>query len=90
MTNTHACRIHNLVTCKGELRNETFSVTVRDQNGTIVYAGERTTSQNGFLGLWLPAGITGTITLSGRGLSASGTIETASVSATCLTTLKLS
>ncbi len=90
LTTTHECFTHNLVTCRGELANATFSITVRDAEGAVVLEGDYTAGANGFIGLWLPAGIEGTVTVEYQNRVATGTFATHPAAATCMTTLYLS
>ncbi|MDP3130807.1 MAG: CueP family metal-binding protein [Bacillota bacterium] len=90
LTSTHECFTHNLVSCRGELVNATFSITVRDADGAVVLSGDFTSGANGFVGLWLPAGLDGTITVGHEGHVATGAFQTQPASATCMTTLVLS
>lgn len=89
-TSTHECTIHSLVTCRGEMKNETFQVTVLDADGATILSGEYAAGENGFFGLWLPAGISGTIVVSHGGHAATGVFTTDASSPTCMTTLELS
>ena len=88
---THPCGIHNLVTCRGELKNQEFTVVVvnKDTN-EVVFQEQVITASNGFLGVWLPKNIEGVITVSTSDLSASTSISTGENDNTCLTTLQLS
>jgi hypothetical protein len=90
LTTTHECFTHNLVSCRGELANATFSVTVRDAEGAVVLEGDYTAGANGFVGLWLPAGIEGTVTVGYQDRVATGAFTTHPAAATCMTTLFLS
>lgn len=88
---THPCANHNLVTCRGELKNQTFDVYVEEKStGKVVFNGQVSSSNNGFLGIWLPSSKSLEITVSQNGLEASTSITTYIDSNTCLTTLKLS
>ena len=87
---THPCGNHNLVTCRGELQNINMHVVIKDSDGNTIIDGDYTSFDNGFIGLWLPKDIEGSITVTYQGLSASSPITTTSSSNTCLTTLKLS
>ncbi|MDR2998102.1 MAG: CueP family metal-binding protein [Microbacterium sp.] len=87
---THECFFHSLTTCLGELPNAEVRVIVTDADGTVVLDEVRTTNDNGFVGLWLPRGIRGTITVERDGLRASEPFATDADSPTCLTTLQLS
>lgn len=87
---THPCAIHNLVTCRGELKNETFSIQVIDQEtNQIIFDDVVTSANNGFIGLWLPKGKTLSIWVHYEGYSGFANIETHRSSPTCLTTLQL-
>lgn len=86
---THPCANHNLTTCRGELANRAFDVTVRDTNNLVIFQDTVMSYSNGFFGIWLPRNLEGTITVSHNGLSSSTEITTYSSSDTCLTTLKL-
>lgn len=86
---THPCFNHNLTSCRGELSNTAFNVHITDPTGKVIVAKTLISYQNGFIGVWLPRNITGTITVSYNGLSASAPITTGLDSQTCLTGLKL-
>ena len=86
---THPCGTHSLVTCRGELKNTTFYVLIKDELDNIIFDQEITSGSNGFAGLWLPRNMTGTIYVEYNNFSATTDIETYDSSNTCLTTLKL-
>lgn len=87
---THPCGIHNLVTCRGELKNQTFLVVVTNtQTNEVILNQNVKTANNGFMGIWLPRGLDVTVTVSQGSLTASTQVGTYSDSDTCLTTLKL-
>ncbi len=88
---THECHFHSLTTCRGELSGAEFDVTVRDAaTGEVVLSGPRTAFDNGFVGLWLPRGITAEVTVSHQGRQAQAAVSTsANDAATCLTTMRL-
>ena len=90
MTQTHECFFHSLTTCQGEMVQADVTVTVVDDaTGETVFDEEMTTYENGFVGLWLPRDMTGTITITAGGTSVESPISTTADSATCLTTLQL-
>ena len=90
LTQTHDCFFHSLTTCQGELVGADVQVTVVDDvTGETVVDEETTTYENGFVGLWLPREMTGTLTVTHDGASVESPISTTADSATCLTTLKL-
>jgi hypothetical protein len=87
---THDCYYHSLTTCRGELRGEEVHLTVtrRDTGGVLVDQVMQT-YDNGFVGVWLPAGIEATISVEHDGYSASAPIATGPSDPTCITTLQL-
>jgi len=87
---THPCANHNLVTCRGELKNVLFAVKVVDsQSNSTIFEDSVTSSANGFAGIWLPKNSIYLVTVTYNGLSASDEVSTFGTSNTCLTTLKL-
>ncbi|MDV8001417.1 CueP family metal-binding protein [Rhodococcus sp. IEGM 1408] len=87
---THDCFFHSLTTCLGELGREPVQVTVTDDaTGRTVLDERRTTFDNGFVGLWLPRDLTGTLTIEHDGRAASSPISTGGDDLTCLTTMEL-
>ena len=90
INDVHPCQVHNLITCRGELYGETMLITITLNDGSVLYSEERTTQANGFIGLWLPAGIEGTLSVEMPNRSVSYPISTYANSDTCITTpLKL-
>lgn len=87
----HPCQTHNLVSCRGELFNKEFTVSIVKKDGTVI-ADQKVKSMNsGFIGIWLPRDIEATLTISYNGLSVTKSITTYAKSDTCITTpLKLS
>lgn len=86
---THECFNHNLGTCQGELVKATMHVTITDSAGRALVDREITTYANGFAGVWLPKGITGTVTVTKDGKVGRVPFATNDDSPTCLTTLRL-
>ncbi|REJ06594.1 hypothetical protein DY023_05685 [Microbacterium bovistercoris] len=86
---THDCFFHSLTTCLGELRNTDVRVIVTDADGSVVMDEMHTTNDNGFVGLWLPRDIRGTITVEHDGRQAGQQFSTDADAPTCLTTLQL-
>lgn len=86
---THECFFHSLTTCKGELGNEEINVQVIDDSGKTLVDESVQTYDNGFVGLWLPRDINGTITIEHRGRSVTDSISTGQDDPTCITTLQL-
>lgn len=90
VSQTHDCFFHSLTTCQGELVGADVQVTVVDDvTGETVVDEQTTTYENGFVGLWLPREMNGTLTVTHDGASVESPISTTADSATCLTTLKL-
>ncbi len=87
---THTCTIHNLVTCRGELKEETFNIQVYDlETNELIINDEYTSASNGFIGLWLPKNRSLQITITYGIYTGFSEIQTLPSSPTCLTTLKL-
>ena len=88
---THECAFHSLTTCRGELRSRELTVSVVDSSsGEVLEEGTRTTHDNGFLGLWLPRGITAELTCTLEDYTGTASISTqAEDDLTCLTSLQL-
>lgn len=91
VSQTHDCHFHSLTTCVGELQNADVQVTVTDEaSGETLVDEALTTYDNGFLGVWLPRDIDGTLTVEYEGLTAEWPITTKGEdAATCVTTLPL-
>ncbi|MGJ3510118.1 CueP family metal-binding protein [Enemella sp. A6] len=92
VSRTHDCHFHSLTTCIGELSNAEVHVTVTDADtGEVLIDETRRTYDNGFIGLWLPRGLTTNLTLEVDGKSGVAPVSTAGDEVlTCLTTLQLS
>jgi len=88
---THECAFHSLTTCRGELRSRELTVSIVDSSsGETFEEGPRTTHDNGFLGLWLPRGITAELTCTLEDYTGTASISTqAEDDLTCLTSLQL-
>ncbi|AIN15459.1 Uncharacterised protein [Yersinia pseudotuberculosis] len=86
---THPCFNHSLSGCRGELTNTPFEVKITDNSGKVIMHQQVTSYQNGFIGVWLPRNIEGTLEVSYQGLTAVSPFATGAESQTCLTTLQL-
>ncbi|MFJ6110945.1 CueP family metal-binding protein [Dietzia maris] len=86
---THDCLFHSLTTCLGEMAGEPVDITVTDEAGQTVLDETRTAYDNGFVGLWLPRDLTGTLTVENDGKSSTVPIATGDDDLTCLTTAHL-
>ena len=89
ITKTHPCGTHNLVTCRGELKNQSFDVLIIDQEGNEWVNDTLSSHDNGFIGVWLPRGIQVVITVTYGQWSVTKSIETFDNSNTCLADLLL-
>lgn len=89
LTRTHPCFNHSLSGCRGELANTPFDVKVTDKSGKVLMQKKMTSHANGFVGIWLPRDIEGTIEVSYQEKKATAPIATHTSSQTCLTTLPL-
>lgn len=89
VTNTHDCFYHSLTTCKGELGGKDVRVTVTDEAGKVLLEDKSTTFDNGFLGLWLPRDVAGTIEMEYDDMKGKVDFSTDNDAPTCLTTLQL-
>lgn len=85
----HPCFNHSLSGCRGDMPNTAFDVKVTDNKGNVVMQKNMKSYQNGFVGLWLPRDMQGTLEVSYQGKTVSTPISTNAESQTCLTTLKL-
>ena len=86
---THECFYHSLTTCQGELVGQDLDVRVVNNDGEVLLEEEMTTFDNGFVGLWLPRDVQGTIEVNVDGLTGATDFATTDEGATCLTTLQL-
>lgn len=86
---THECFYHSLTTCKGELAGEDVQVTVTTDDGEVLVEQTSTTFDNGFLGVWLPRDVEGTVEVVHDGRRGAVPFGTGDDDPTCLTTLQL-
>ncbi|CFR11689.1 copper-binding periplasmic metallochaperone CueP [Yersinia frederiksenii] len=86
---THPCFNHSLSGCRGEMAETTFDVKITDNAGKVIVQDKLTSYSNGFIGVWLPRNIEGTIEVSYQGLKAVSPFATQAESQTCMTTLHL-
>jgi hypothetical protein len=87
--NTHSCTFHSATGCRGELKSESFFVEFIDANGNVIISENMTSLSNGFIDLWLPRDVEGTLTITQGNLSASKVISTEAGEPTCETTMHL-
>lgn len=69
--------------------NKPFTVKVTDSKGAVIVQKEMQSYRNGFIGVWLPRNMEGTLEVSYNGKTASHAIATKDDSQTCLTELQL-
>lgn len=87
---THECHFHSLTTCLGELAHARVRVELTTADGEVVLSETRTTFDNGFVGLWVPRGIRGTLSVEHGGSRGTVPVSTQDdQDATCVTTLRL-
>lgn len=86
---THECFFHSLTTCRGELGGAPIDVRVVTDAGDTLVDETRTAADNGFVGLWLPRGVAGTITLTVDGATTTSAFATGADDPTCVTTMQL-
>ncbi len=87
---THQCFYHGLTTCLGELRNADVRVTATAADGTQVLSAEDLrTVDNGVMGLWLPRGFDGAVTIVQDRRTATVPVATSGDGPTCLTIARL-
>lgn len=87
---THDCYFHSLTTCLGELGNTGVHVTVTNtETGATLIDEQRTTFDNGFVGLWVPRDAVLEIRIEGESGSGSVDVSTSEEDPTCITTLQL-
>ncbi len=86
---THTCGFHSATGCRGELKQESFHLEFVDLEGNVILSENMTSMSNGFIDLWLPRNIEGTLTITQDGLSSSKIISTEAGEPTCETTMQL-
>lgn len=87
----HPCQTHNLVSCRGELFNKEFEISIVKKDGTVIMNQKVKSMNSGFIGLWLPRDIEAILTINYNGTTVSKPLTTFTKSDTCITTpLKLS
>lgn len=87
---THDCFYHSLTTCHGELGGQEVDVRITDTASGDVLVDETTTLfDNGFVGYWLPRGVTAELEVTQGDRAASATVGTGPEAPTCLTSLRM-
>lgn len=86
---THLCGFHSATGCRGELKQEEFFIEFIDLDGNILVSESMISMSNGFIDLWLPRDVEGTLTITQGELTASKLISTEAGEPTCETTMQL-
>lgn len=89
ITETHTCYTHSATGCTGELLEETFYILLIDSEGNTIIDNSYVSLPNGFIDLWLPRNIEGTLTISYGNISSTKEISTFTGNPTCETTMQL-
>ncbi|MGX1791687.1 CueP family metal-binding protein [Microbacterium sp. NPDC055312] len=88
---THDCTFHAPSSCVGELRNTELQLSITDVATGQTYVDEQTrTFDNGFIGVWLPRGITAEVVTVIGDSEARAVVSTVNADdPTCITTMPL-
>lgn len=86
---THICGFHSATGCRGELKQEEFFVEFIDLDGNILVSESMISMSNGFIDLWLPRDVEGTLIITQGELTANKLISTEVGEPTCETTMQL-
>jgi len=86
---THECFYHSATGCRGELQQEDFHILFVSSTGEVLIDQVMNSGSNGFVDLWLPRGIEGTLTIQYDAMSVSNEITTIGDAKTCETTMRL-
>lgn len=86
---THDCYYHSLTTCLGELQNEPVDIRILNDDGETLVEEQRTTFDDGFVGVWVPSNTRGTIEVSYVGMTGTTEFTSTDAGATCITDLQL-
>jgi len=89
INNTHECLYHSATGCRAELKLEEFFIEFIDLDGNVIVSENMMSLSNGFIDLWLPRDVEGTLTITQGELSTSKSISTESGEPTCETTMQL-
>jgi hypothetical protein len=89
INNTHECLYHSATGCRAELKQEEFFVEFIDLDGNTIVSESMMSMSNGFIDLWLPRDIEGTLTISQGELTTSKLVSTEAGEPTCETTMQL-
>jgi hypothetical protein len=86
---THECYFHSLTTCQGEMASSDVHVKIVDTSGAVLVDRRTVTNANGFVGFWLPKGVSGTVEVTTGAGTGSQPFSTGADDPTCMTTLRV-
>lgn len=86
---THACDIHSLTGCQGELVDADFDLLIKNEDGETVVDETMNSGKNGFIDLWLPREDTYDVQIQHDGKEVASEISTFDEDNTCITTMQL-
>lgn len=90
VSQTHPCNFHSLTTCVGEMQHASVELNISDaKTGEVVLAEQRTTADNGFVGVWLPRNGEYKVSIKSEQGTAEQIVTTGENDPTCLTTMQL-
>ncbi|AKT52572.1 hypothetical protein ADJ73_03770 [Arsenicicoccus sp. oral taxon 190] len=89
VSRTHSCFYHHLTGCQGELADAPMAVTITDSSGRRLVDQQVRTYDNGFVGFWLPRGVSGTIHVTYADKAVTAPFTTGPQAPTCVATLQL-
>jgi hypothetical protein len=89
VTSTHDCYFHSLTTCQGELSGRPVHLRIVDAKGAVIVDEETSTNANGFVGTWLPRGLSGALEVTASGGRGAHAFFTGEDDPTCVTSLRL-
>lgn len=86
---THACDIHSLTGCQGELVDADFNLLIKNEAGEVVIDETKNSGAIGFIDLWLPRDDTYDVKIEYDGKKVASVISTYDGDNTCITTMQL-
>jgi len=89
VNDTHTCLYHSATGCRGEMKSETFYVEFIDNEGNVLLSQEMNSLSNGFIDMWLPRYVEGTLTITFDEMVVTKVISTYGGEPTCETTMQL-
>lgn len=86
---THTCSTHYLSSCQGEMDIKEFSLTIKNEQGQMVFDASVTSLKNGFFEIWLPRDERFNCNIEYDDKNAEFVLETFEESNTCVTTVRM-